>query len=427
MPDFHFSHSLPSLGISPLRDLTRVTLHVFLTAKLASGLETPSHTLTPDNRPPEIWPRQLSRKTPRQEIEGNLPQLLATLSMASLRRSSRIRLKNDKLASANTTATSTSASTSTNKDHVLVSAAVTSTPTTPSDPVPVNDKQVLATITPFDSTLESDTKAPTSSKRANRTHTLEDDALASTTALTNATAITTVIPATTITSPLTTSDLSPSLSRLARELRDYVHIDLSLTEATWIGTPPNTTGKRNVVIEKPTMRQPATFVRTNSSIVLASSEVRDEFRTAVWRSLMESDREVDLRLYDFDPTPLRRFFDSCSPSELEKLRVKGKCHMHIHLTEAFQPVPRIPIMNLMPLIQDAIVAWVQFCRGRRLQAEQYSFDDGADFYDLRVAEAGVQHEIADQSAGFRNSDFFRTFDHISAAAKESMSRRGPFG
>jgi hypothetical protein len=392
-----------------------------------------------------------------------------------LRRSSSIRLENEKLASANDAATSTpanAASLSTTKDDVPQSAAATTTrgmrskttlkndmqaptgtknpkhahtleddalvldklatakktaPLTPAfistnnDDTPVS---AAATTTPISSApaLENDMRVATLTKNLDQTHTLEDDALLPATAVTNATANTAVAPTTTMTTPLTASDLPTAISRLPRELRDHIYTYVSINEATWIGNPPLTAGKRNVIIENPTMPQPATSIKTKSSIVLASSQTRDEFRTVAWRSLIKSDRKAHLRLYDFDPTPLRRFFATCSPSELEKMQVKGKCHVHIHLTGAFQPVPKVPIMNVMPYIQEAIVAWAQFCRGRRLQAEEYSFDGGADFYDLRLAETGIQHEITDQSAGFRGGEFFKTFDRISVAATEAVDR-----
>jgi hypothetical protein len=392
-----------------------------------------------------------------------------------LRRSSRIRLKNEKLASANDAATSTpanAASLSTTKDDVPQSAAATTTRSMRSKTTLKNDMQAptgtknpkhahtleddalmpdklatakktapltpafistnnddmpvsaAATTTPISSgpALENDMRVATLTKNLDQTHTL-DDALLPATAVTNATANTAVAPATTMTTPLTASDLPTAISRLPRELRDHIYTYVSINEVTWIGNPPLTAGKRNVIIEKPTMQQPATSIKTNSSIVLASSQTRDEFRTAAWRSLIKSDRKAHLRLYDFDPTPLRRFFATCSPFELKKMQMKGKCHVHIHLTGAFQPVPKIPIMNLMPYIQEAIVAWAQFCRGRRLQAEEYSFDGGADFYDLRLAETGIQHEITDQSAGFRGGEFFKTFDRIQAAATEAVDRR----
>jgi hypothetical protein len=104
-----------------------------------------------------------------------------------LKRPSPIRLKNDKLTSANETAILTSASTM--KDDLPVSAAAATTP-------------VMAS----DTTFESDMRAFTPTKASN--HTVEDGA---------------IIPATTITTPGKPSDSSISIFRLPRELRDYIY------------------------------------------------------------------------------------------------------------------------------------------------------------------------------------------------------------
>jgi hypothetical protein len=199
-----------------------------------------------------------------------------------------------------------------------------------------------------------------------------------------------VLPPSTIgscstTTPITPSDSPVSLFRLPRELRDYVYTYLSFTEATWIGTPTLVAGQRDVIVEKDTMKQPATFIRTNSSIILVSSEVRDEFRTAVWRSFVKSDRQVDLRLYDFASKPLV-ILASRFPLDLQKLLEKRKCRVDFRFTEALKQYRTMDQRRFRGIFQSSIVNWVLFFHDVGLKAE-HSFDEcrWEDAYLVEIA------------------------------------------
>jgi hypothetical protein len=352
-----------------------------------------------------------------------LPDLLTTFSMTKTqgrpRRSLRIRLKNGRFASANEASTSTPASTSTNKADLPLTAAATTTAITPSDPTLENKMRVATVTETSDEThtleedaslpatngttstaitavaLESDTQIPTArkTKKLTQSHTLEDNALVPTSTLTNATAITTVALATAITTPGTPFDLSTSLSRLPLELRVYVYIDVSINEATWIGNTPITMGYKDVIIEKPTMPKPATFIKTSSSIMLASSEVRDEFRTAVWRDLLNSDRPVTLKLYDLILAPLSDFFASCSPSELQKLVAKGKRHVDIHLTGVFWQKHKKPEDGGSGSIHEVVMAWLSFCGRIGLDAT-YSYADSSAWPAMTLVHVDLTGEVS---------------------------------
>ena len=176
-----------------------------------------------------------------------------------------------------------------------------------------------------------------------------------------------------ITTPVTPSDSSTSLFRLPLELREYIYTYLSFTEATWIGAPTLVADKRDVIPERDTMQQLATCIKTKLSIILVSSEVRDEFRTAVWRSFVNSDRQVDLRLYDFTSKPLS-ILASRSPTDLQKLLEKRKCRVDVRFTGAFKDYRTVDQRRLRVLFQSLIMNWVLFCHDAGLDAE-YSFDD----------------------------------------------------
>jgi hypothetical protein len=360
-----------------------------------------------------------------------------------LGRSLRMRLKNGRFASANETSTSTStpASASTNDDDLPLSAAAITTTITPSDSALENNMRVATLTETPDQThtleedaslpaanvttstaitavaLESDTQTAAVNKSLTQSHSLEDNALVQTSALSNATAIIT---------PGTASDLSPPLFRLPLELRDYIYIDASINEATWIGNTPIPTGyKEDVIVEKPAIMQtPATFIKTDSSIILASSEIRDEFRMGVWRDFMnsESDRHVALRLYDLLLTPLGDFFASCSPSELQKLQVKGKCHVHIHLTGVFWQQHKTPLDGGTDgAINDVLRAWLSFCDRIGLEAT-YSFADSSAWPALTLIEGALGVEEGNYPEGSADCLISRTIKVMRDAARQAWGR-----
>jgi hypothetical protein len=248
---------------------------------------------------------------------------------------------------------------------------------------------------------------------------------------------TTAIPATaaitapTIATPGIIADTSISLFRLPRELRDYIYTYVSFNEATWIGSPPLVAGQQDVIIEENTMQQPATSTKTHSSIIITSSEVRDEFRTAVWRSLITSDRQADLRLYDFTPAPISDFFASCSPSELQTLLVGGKCRVHIHLTGVLHTRHLTPQLRLKISLSDVIMAWVSFCLRIGLETT-YSLHDRCDWDELMLAESGLQNEMVQKGVdmisthrlpGWQDNFFYNICRHMARAAEKSRNRR----
>lgn len=312
-----------------------------------------------------------------------------------VRRSLRIHLKNDKLASrdklvpsneklASSVAkpTLTLASGSTIKGNAPISPAAAIVLTTTSDPALSND--MLAT-TP---TETSD-------------HAIEDDTLVSTA---------------TITTPVSTSDSPISLFRLPRELREYIYTYVSFAEATWIGSLPLVGKQHDVIVEEDTIRQSATFIKTNSSIIAVSREVRDEFRTAVWRNYMKSDRQVDLRLYDFACKPLRTLASS-SPLDLQGLLGERDCHVDVRSTEAFEHYrTTMDHRSLRALVQSLIMNWLLFCHDIGLEAE-HSFD-GCRWDDSHIVAGAIK------SRRFRHHDVLRTdpnINEIKIAVRKSLN------
>jgi hypothetical protein len=308
-------------------------------------------------------------------------------------RLARSSLMNDKLVPENADAILPTPYKFTIKDDVPMSSSTVTTLTAASDSVldsdvskpdtVLNDNMCAsaATSNTPTTTLENDMAAPTMNKISSST--FEDDGL---------------VPTTTITTPATaiSSDSPFALHRLPRELQDRIHTYISLNVATWIGSPPLATKQQEIVIiERNTMikmNKPATLIKTHSSIVLVSKVVRDDFRTAVLRTYIESNCQVEFLLYDFDSKPLRDFFAACSTLQLQKLQKKEKCLVQFHLTKDIRRFRTSPELCLRGLVQSLVMGWVSFCDEVGLDDVVYSFRK-CDFFDGQVVDISISQRL----------------------------------
>lgn len=259
-------------------------------------------------------------------------------------------------------------------------------------------------------TLGNDVVAPTMNKTSNST--LEDGGLEPITTPTTATA----------------SDSFFPLHRLPRELQDRIHTYISFSAATWVGRPPLATEKQVVVIENTPMLQPATLIKTHSNIILVSKEVRDNFRNAVWRTYMESHRQVNFLLYDFDSKPLSDFFAGCSTLQLQKLQKKEKCLVNVHLTRDIRRYRKTPKRCLHGLVQSLVLGWVSFCDEVGLDDVEYSLKK-CSFFDVQLVDIAVSQRVESSLQVWEDLQTSPSFVHLEPAFTQTLGRemfRGRF-
>lgn len=190
--------------------------------------------------------------------------------------------------------------------------------------------------------------------------------------------------------PLSTGQISRPASafpflKLPVEIRDQIYVYISLTEDTWIGSPPLPDHGKNVIVEQ---TRPSTYVKTSHSIIILSREVRAEFRCAVWHNYMTTLRQIDIRVHDFVTRPLAFFFALCSPLEREKLNTPAKCRVRLHLTTNFQKYRLSRVADRK--IAEALDAYVAFCERVHLVVEHSL--DRFEWYDLRLLRSALRSE-----------------------------------
>jgi hypothetical protein len=254
--------------------------------------------------------------------------------------------KNKRLESASRTAARTSTPRSTVKDEVLLSATATATPITASASALENYARLLNPTKTPNRILKNDMLVPTRRETSTRTLEIEDDVL---------------MPATTITTQVVISDSPHFLFRLPREIRDYIYAYLAPDEAFWIARPRVIGKQRNAVVERASMHKSAALIKCKHSLIFASRDTRDEFRCALWRDYVDSDRQVPLRVYDFDPKPVRDLFTGCSILELPKVLNKGRYRVSMYLTGDLRRFRKVAQLDPRSLIQTLIMRWVDFC------------------------------------------------------------------
>ena len=298
----------------------------------------------------------------------HIPWATATIDETS-RRSLLFRRKDDKLESANRNATWTSTPRSKVEDDVLLSAIATANPFMPSDHV-----------------LENYTAVATPSETSDHTFELDDDV---------------TVPAATITTPAVISDSPCSLFPLPRELRDYVYGYLAPDEAFWIARPPVVGEQENAIVERASMHKSAALIKSKHSLIFVSRDTRDEFRVALWRAYVDDpDRQATLRVYDFDPKPIRDLFTGCSPLDLSKLLAKEIDHVNMYFTGDLQRYRDLGQLNLRGLIQTLMMRWVSFCDEKGLNP-MYSFSSSrCAWTDMAVVDIAISQETDESPKGW---------------------------
>jgi hypothetical protein len=220
----------------------------------------------------------------------------------------------------------------------------------------------------------------------------------------------------------TASGSSFPLHRLPRELQDRIHTYISFDAATWFGSPPLATEQQDiVVIEKINIYKPASFIKTHSNVVLVSKKIRDDFRTAVLRTYMESHRQVEFLLYDFDSKPLREFFAACSTLQLQQLQKKEKCLVQVHLTKDIRRFRTSPELCLRGLVQSLVMGWVSFCDEVGLDDVVYSFEK-CYFFDVQVVDISVSQRVETGPQGWEEVLTSLSFMHLEPGFIRTIGR-----
>jgi hypothetical protein len=361
----------------------------------------------------------------------NSDNLSMTETEGRLARSS---LQNDKLAPANANATLTSSYKSTIKNDIHMSPTTTASLTAASGSVDNNEVSKPGT-TITGSLLASDMMNDMCvSAAASNTPTTTDMAAPTLNKTLNSTSengglVPNITITTAATATPTASDPFFPLHRLPRELQDRIHTYISFNASTWIGSPPLATEQQYVVvIERDNMQKPATFIKTHSNIVLVSKQIRDDFRTAVLRTYMESHRQVEFLLYDFDPKPLRDFFTACSTLQLQTLQKKEKCLVQVHLTKDIRRFRTSPELCLCGLVQSLVMGWVSFCDEVGLDDVVYSFEK-CYFFDVQVVDISVSQRVETGPQGWEEVLTSLSFMHLEPGFIQTIGRdmfRGDF-
>jgi hypothetical protein len=135
-----------------------------------------------------------------------------------------------------------------------------------------------------------------------------------------------------------------------------------------------------VVVEKRSLYKPVALVKTEHSIIGTCHEARDEFRAAVWRDYMTSNRRIHICVYDFAMGPIEELFANCSASEVAKLQIRDNCRVYHYITGAFHKYRQSK--NAYWEIVDLLDAWLLFAKHVSLDAKQ-SIEE-CDWYDARL-------------------------------------------
>jgi hypothetical protein len=243
-------------------------------------------------------------------------------------------------------------------------------------------------------TLKNDKLVPTRRETSTRTLEIEDDVL--------------MPPATTITTPAVIFDSPHFLFRLPREPRDYIYAYLAPDEAFWIARPPVIGKQKNAIVERASMHKSAALIKCKHSLIFASRDTRDEFRCALWRDYVDSDRQVPLRVYDFDPEPISDLFAGFSTLDLPKALKKRRYRVSMYLTGDLRRFRKVGQLDPRSLIQTLIMRWVDFCDENRLHPI-YSFSKCA-WIDMAVVDVAISQWDVDASP--EDWDEFQTDPHF---------------
>jgi hypothetical protein len=183
---------------------------------------------------------------------------------------------------------------------------------------------------------------------------------------------------------------------------------LAPDEAFWIARPPVVGKQKNAVVEKASMHKSAALIKSKHSLNFASRDTRDEFRCALWRDYVDSDRQVPLRVYDFDPKLVSDLFTGCSPLELPKLLEKRRHRVNMYLTGDLRRFRKVAQLDPRGLIQSLIMRWVDF-RDENGLDPIYSFSK-CTWIDMAVVDVAVSQWDVDASP--EEWDEFQTDPHF---------------
>jgi hypothetical protein len=342
-----------------------------------------------------------------------IPRIMAAIEEHSRRSSHSLlfRRKNDKLEAANRNATRTSTPRSKVQDELLLFATASVLPPMPPDSALKNDMTVFSPSDISDHSPEDRRMAPIPTKSSRHTpkndmpvrtptriskHTLEleDDA---------------IVPAATITTPVVTSDSPDLLFRLPRELRDFVYAYLAPDEAIWIARPPVVGKHVNAIVERDSMHKSAALIKSKHSLIFVSRDTRDEFRCALWRAYVDdSNRQVPLRVYDFDPKPISDLFTGCSPLDMSKLLEKEGYRVKMYLTGDLRRFREVPRLDPRSVIQTIIMRWIKFCDEIGFEP-MYSFSK-CTWLNMAVVDIAISQ--SDIDAGPKRWEKFQTNPHF---------------
>jgi hypothetical protein len=121
--------------------------------------------------------------------------------------------------------------------------------------------------------------------------------------------------------------------------------------------------------------------------MFACRQTRDEFRSALWRNYVYSDRQVPFRIYDFNPKPISALFNGCTALELPELLKKSRYGVNMYLTGDLRRFRRVSPLDPRGLIQTLIMRWVDFCDEIGL-APKYSFSN-CTWRDMAMVDIAI--------------------------------------
>ena len=149
------------------------------------------------------------------------------------------------------------------------------------------------------------------------------------------------------------------------------------------------------------MHKSAALIKSIHSLIFVSRDTRDEFRVALWRAYVDDpDRQATLRVYDFDPKPIRDLFTGCSPLDLSKLLAKEIDHVNMYFTGDLQRYRDLGQLNLRGLIQTLMMRWVSFCDEKGLNP-MYSFSSSrCAWTDMAVVDIAISQGTDERPKGW---------------------------